>query len=177
MDKLKTFINANRDHFNTNDLPKQHFERFEEKWALRYSPKSFNKWLVASAAAIAGLIITAGLSLLLSSVEMPFSGDKTIVMSELPPEIFKIDEYYQGQVSEKQMQINRILTNTNSLDIDVTQVLVDMNEGHAVVLKDIANSPRTERATFVLIRYYQTQLDVLNNIIERMSAVSLLNNL
>lgn len=177
MDKLQTFINANRDHFDTNDLPKHHFERFEEKWALRYSAKSFNKWLVASAAAIAGLIITASLSLLLSSVEMPFSESENMVQANLPPEIAKIDEYYQGQVSQKQTQINTILTGANPLNIDVDQVLVDLNEGHAVVLRDIANSPGAERATFVLIRYYQTQLDVLNNIIDRMSTVSLLNNL
>lgn len=175
-DKLQTFINANRDQFNS-DPPRRHFERFEEKWELRYSPKSINKWLVASAAAVAGLIITASLSLLLSGTELPFSDSKVMATTGLAPEITKIDEYYQHQVNQKQTQINTILTSANPLDIDVNKVVVEMNEGYAVVLKDIANTPSPERATFVLIRYYQTQLNVLNNILDKMSAVSLLNNI
>lgn len=93
----------------------------------------------------------------------------------LSAQIVEVDAYYRSRVNQKQVQIQKILVEANCQYIDVIQVLEDMNEEHSDVLSDIASIPYSEQATFVLIQYYQAQLNVLNNIIDKLSVVPLSN--
>ena len=175
MDNLKTFINSNREYFDTAELSQHHFERFQQKWGLRYRSKPLNWWLVVGVATIAGIIITAGLSMLFSGTAVPLSNNKTLASMGLSPEIIEVDEYYQSQVYHKHAQIQSMLTGVNNFDADIQQVIADMTKDYDDVLKGVANTHQPERAKFFLTQYYQTQLNVLNGIIEKVNVVSLSN--
>ncbi|MDX9846401.1 MAG: hypothetical protein RBT74_05415 [Tenuifilaceae bacterium] len=172
MDKLQTFIDQNRQLFDNEDPPRGHFDRFSSRLATYNSPKRVSLWLVASVAAVAGLLITASLSLLLNYSGLVPPTESGLATANLSPELLQIDEYYQYQVTQKQQLINKMMTGElKPFEGEISQALSDMNESYSNVLNDIALSPHTESAAFVLTRYYQAQLDVLDGIISRMQTV------
>lgn len=176
MDKLKTFVEQNRALLDTEDPPKGHFDRFSNRLSANVGRK-VNLWLVAGAAAIAGIVLTASLSLLLNTAGLLNSSNPGLASVKLSPEIIQLDEYYQSQITQKQMLINKMMTgDMKPLEIEIMQTLDEMGDSYKSIMDDIALSPRPDRATFVLTRYYQTQLDVLDAIIIKMQSVYLFNN-
>ena len=176
MKSLESFFQENRHEFDTFEPAKGHLERFKQKLNAQTPIRIVNVWLVASAAAVAGIILTASMSLLLNlnALSSPFGSD--LVSVNLSPEIIQIDEYYQNQVSQKQQIINKMMTGDLSpLEKEISQTLAELDEGYKSMLKEVSMSPRPERTAFVLTRYYQTQLDVLEGIILRMQVVYSLN--
>ncbi len=172
MDKLKSFIDHNRPLFDNEEPPRGHFDRFSRRLVVYNSPKRINLWLVASVAAVAGVLITASLSLLLNFSGLVPPTESGLASATLSPELLQIDEYYQYQITQKQQLINRMMTGElKPFEGEISQTLNDMNENYKNVLKDIAQSPHTESAAFVLTRYYQAKLDVLDGIISRMQTV------
>lgn len=176
MKSLESFFQENRQEFDTNEPPKGHFERFKAKLDDQKPLRKVNIWMVASAAAVAGIILTASLSLLLNLNGLTSPINSGLVSVNLTPEIIQIDEYYQHQVNEKQQLINKMMTGDLSpLEKEVSQTLAELDEGYKSMLNEISMNPRPERSAFVLTRYYQTQLDVLEGIISRMQSVYSLN--
>jgi hypothetical protein len=132
--------------------------------------------LVASAAAVAGIILTASMSLLLNLNGFSKSNESGLVAVNLSPEIIQIDEYYQYQVSQKQQVINKMMTGDLSpLENEISLTLAELDEGYKSMLNEISLSPRPERAAFVLTSYYQTKLDILEDIIQKMQVVYSVN--
>ena len=176
MDKFDAFIKQNRQLFDTEDLPARHFDRFSKKMTMRRSSNRINLWLVAGAAAVVGLILTASLSLLLNLSGLTPSQESGLASVSLSPELIQIDEYYQYELTQKQLMINGMMTgNMTPLEKEIEQAINDMNEGYESILSDMVLIPRTEIAAFVLTRFYQVQLDVLDGIITRMQGVASLN--
>jgi hypothetical protein len=176
MDRLQTFIEQNRAQLDVVDSPKGHYDRFSRRLASANRAKRPNLWLVASAAAIAGVILTASLSLLLNTAGVLSMSEPGLATVKLSPEIIQIDQYYQSQVNQKQVLINKMLTGElKPFEDEIAQAFDDMSASYKGIINDLAQSPRPERAAFVLTRYYQAQLDVLDGIILRMQSVYLFN--
>jgi hypothetical protein len=176
MDRLQSFIEQNRAQLDVDDPPKGHFDRFNSRLELANRTKRPNLWLVASAAAIAGVILTASLSLLLNAAGVLGPIESGLASVKLSPEMVQIDEYYQSQVNHKQVVIAKMLTgDLKPFEDEIAQAFDDMNASYKYVISDIAQSPHPERAAFVLTRYYQAQLDVLDGIILRMQSVNKFN--
>lgn len=173
MDKFDAFINQNRQLFDTEDLPAGHFDRFNKKMTMRRPANRTNLWFVAGAAAVVGLILTASLSLLLNLSGFTPPHESRLASVSLSPELIQIDDYYQSELTQKQLLINSMLTgDMTPLEKEVKQAINDMNDGYESILKDMVLSPSTEIAAFVLTRFYQVQLDVLDGIITRMKGVA-----
>jgi hypothetical protein len=173
MDKLQAFIEKNRHLLDTEEPTENHFDRFSKRLAAQNPPKRVNLWLVAGAAAIAGIMLTASLSLLLNYNGIAPQKESGLAYAYLSPEIIQIDEYYHYQVTQKHLTINMLITgDLRILEDEITQTLKDMNRNHTSILNDLSLNPRPERAAFVLTRYYNAQLDVLDGIIQRIQSVS-----
>ncbi|MFP4557279.1 MAG: hypothetical protein ACLFNU_10440 [Bacteroidales bacterium] len=172
MNKIDAYIQENRSQFNAEEPPKGHLKRFKAKLDAQQPAARVNLWLVASAAAVAGVILTASLSLMLNFGGLTSPRESDLVSVSLSPEIMQVDEFYQNQVNQKQQVITRMMTGDMShFEQEISQTLNEFNDGYSSLLQDIAHSPRPDRAAFVLTRYYQTQLDVLDGIILRMQNV------
>jgi hypothetical protein len=176
MKSLQTYFQENRQKFDTIEPPVGHFERFKAKLNNQKPLHKVNIWMVASAAAVTGIILTASVSLLLNFNGLTSSISSGILSASVTPEIIQIDEYYQHQVNEKQQLINKMMTGDLSpLEKEVSQTLDELNEGYKSMLNELSMNPRPERSAFVLTQYYQTQLDVLEGIISRMQSFNSLN--
>lgn len=176
MEKLQAFILDNKQRFDTEEPPKGHLERFKAKLDAKSPARAVNLWLVASAAAVAGFILTASLSLLLNYNTLTAPVGSGLVSVSLSPEIIQIDEYYQYQVNQRQQLISKMISGEASpMGNEIRKTLDELNSGYNDMIQDVSVSPRPERATFVLTRYYQVQLDVLEGIIAQIQTVKLIN--
>ncbi|HOP04071.1 MAG TPA: hypothetical protein PL017_01720 [Tenuifilaceae bacterium] len=173
MDKLENFFSTQRGDFNTEEPSPGHFERFRSKLENRQSDRKPNLLLVASAAAIAGIIVTASLSLLLSYSGIEMLNNNSYSSQSLTPEMVNVDEYYKTQVSKKQEVINMLMMNSNQVqNQEIAQTLIDLNQGYDNVLAEISSSPSKARAVHVLVLHYQTKLDVMEQIIDKLENVN-----
>ena len=176
MKKLDVFIQENRQRFDDQEPMKGHFERFKDRLEVQKPRRRVNLWLVASAAAVAGIILTASLSLMLNYSSLTPPRESGLVSVTLSPEIVRIDEYYQHEVNQRQQLITKMMSGEMSpFETEISQTLKDLNQGYKSLMEDLALSPRPDRAAFVLTRHYQAQLDVLDGIIVRIQSLSMLN--
>ena len=107
MDKLKNFIDANRDAFEEGEiLPEGHFERFEQK--LPKSRKNRAALYSLSAFAIAASIALLLLFRLPGGTGLPEPAQKTTAQTcETQEEIEELRLYYNMQMNDVLAQMNR----------------------------------------------------------------------
>ncbi len=176
MDKLQDFINERRELLDSEVPAEGHLDRFKARLSSANQVRKPNVWLVASAAAVAGLIITFTFSLLLNTNGIFNQAESELASVKISPEIVRIDQYYQAQVTQKQQLITQMMTGDRSaLYHEVTLAMQDMNDNYQSIINDIAISPMPYKAAFVLTRFYQAQLDALDGIILRMQDVYMFN--
>ncbi|MDD2277794.1 MAG: hypothetical protein PHD06_03655 [Bacteroidales bacterium] len=176
MDKLQEFIERNRVGLSDVEPPYGHADRFKAKLMAQPTKTKINPWLVASAAAIAGLILTASFSLLLGLTGFSPLLQNDFLTISLSPELVQISESYQYQVNQKQHIINRMLADDSSpLKVEIQSTIDELNKGQQGMLEELTNSPKPDRARFVISRYYQTKLAVLEGIISNLDEAKLDN--
>lgn len=67
MESLEKYIRKNHDSFDSKEPMEGHFNRFRQKLEARKPARKVNLFMVAAAAAIAGIILTGTLGLLFNS--------------------------------------------------------------------------------------------------------------
>jgi hypothetical protein len=176
MEKLDGFIKQNRHEFNSHEPPKGHFERFKAKLDARQPARRINLWLVGTAAAIAGIVLTGSLSLLLNLNGLTPPRESGLVSANLSPELIQIDEYYQQQVNQKQQIISNMITGKLSpMELEIAKTLADLNSEYTSMLKELSLSPRPDRSAFVITRFYQSKIEVMEGMIAQLQGVYTLN--
>lgn len=176
MEKLEKYISANRGSFDSEEPLPGHLEKFRNKLNFAAPVKRTNLFLVASAAAIAGIIVTAGISLLLTYTGLQQINGRDQVSINLSPEVTRIDEFYKIQVSKKQEEINVLIgSSSNPWGDEIYKTLNDLGEGYTNIMNDISNSPNEDRAVYALTLHYQAKLEAMQQIIYKLKNVSMLN--
>jgi hypothetical protein len=176
MEKLDGFIKQNRHELNNQEPPNGHFERFKAKLDARQPARRINLWLVGTAAAIAGFVLTGSLSLLLNLNGLTPPRESGLITASMSPELIQIDEYYQQQVSSKQQIISMMLTGKMSpMELEIAKTLADLNDEYTNMLKELSLSPRPERSAFVITRFYQSKIEVMEGMIAQLQGVYSLN--
>jgi hypothetical protein len=176
MDKLRNYIESHRHEFDEFEPSEGHLDRFRAKLMAKKPARRVNLYLVASAAAVAGIIVTASLSLLLNFDKMINLGKRDLAANNLSQEIIQIDEYYRYRVYQKQQMITDMMSDQMSpMDEEISTTLAEFEKSYKNLRQDISESPRPDRAAYVLTLYYQTQLEVMEQFITRLKDINMLN--
>jgi hypothetical protein len=64
---------------------------------------------------------------------------------------------------------------SSPLKVEIQSTINELNKGQQGMLQELTNSPKPDRARFVISRYYQTQLAVLEGIISNLDEAKLDN--
>jgi hypothetical protein len=172
MDKLTAYINSNRQTFDSEEPSANHADRFFGKLQQKRGIRKINTTLVASAAAIVGLIVTAGLSLVLNYGQIVGELNRGIVENSYTMEMQKIEEYYSNQLFQRKQQINNLVPiGKESLKQEALAVFSDVEMGYSNLRSEMVNFAEPERAAYVLPLFYQTQIEVLDEIIVKLEAI------
>jgi len=176
MDKLKKYIHLHRQEFDVHEPAEGHFDRFKAKLMAQKPVKKVNLFLVASAAAVAGIFLTASLSLLINFNSFVNFGGTDLASNGLPSEIEQIDEYYRFRVNQKQQIITQMISDeTSPMKNEISSTIADFDSNYKSLRNDISITPRQDRAAYVLTLYYQAQLEAMEQIIVRLENINMMN--
>lgn len=168
MDKLKQFIEDNRDAFDDDiQLPEGHFERFEQKLP---SPRKRPVWLytvtIAAAACLAMLF-------LLKPPANPLGEEEQYVC-----EIEDVQLFYQMQMNDVLAQMETLSETDQSQGVALLleasrKILTDNEQFEQQILPELPCSPE---GLFAMNQHYNTSIASLNVMLEQMEKVIDIDN-
>ena len=179
MDKLKNFIDTNREAFEDDLLPEGHFERFEQKLAVPRKSRAtlYGLWAFAAAACIALLFLfklPGGTSLHTQPGQMATEQHAC----EVKEEIEELRLYYNMQMSDiiSQMQamykLQRI-PGAEDLLKETKRVLTDNYMFEETVLPIL---PCSNAGLYAMNLHYSTSLESLNIMLKQMENMKTTDN-
>jgi len=177
MESLKKYIRKNRDSFDEKEPLDGHFDRFRQKLETRKPVRKVNLFMVAAAAAIAGLILTGTLGILYNNSMLNRNNSNGLSLSVVSPEFKEVEDYYLGQISTKYNQIKSLKENSSpELESEVSKAINDMDLGYYLLKKDLSNSPKQERIVSAMIQQYQVRIEMLDQILKTLYNYNQLNS-
>jgi hypothetical protein len=157
----------NSDKFNPinfiedEDMPSGHLKRFERKLDHEFNKKDllFNfKTLIAAASIIA--LFTLGI-LTASNFKKQSSGQ--LMLAKYSPDLAETEKYYRNTLNTK----IKTIRNTNKIDTDLNLEIKEFQESLKSLSGDMIINPGDERLINAYLGLYQSQIDLLDNIIEQ----------
>lgn len=170
MDKLKDFIDNNRNAFNDEYLPDGHFERFEQKlpaprrkWVRLYSLFAF------AAAACATLLILLNIP---GGTPSPLKKQTASRphKCEMKQEIEELRLYYNMQMNDVIAQMEELYKQqqkpgAEQLLEETRKILSDTYQFEEIVLPTL---PCSNAGVFAMNQHYSTSLESLNYMLQQM---------
>ena len=173
MDKLKNFIDNNRDAFNDESLPEGHFERFEQKLprprtnrAILYSLSAF---AVAASIALLFLFHMPG------GTSIPTTPHKTTAQAcETKEEIEELRLYYNMQMHDVLSQMEALYKQDRTpgaaeLLRETKRVLTDNYMFEETILPTL---PCSNDGLFAMNQHYSNSLESLSFMLRQMEQVA-----
>ncbi len=173
MDKLKNFIDANRDAFEEEILPEGHFERFERKLA---KPRKRRATLYGLCAfAIAASIALLFLFRLPDRADMP-DPPRGIMAQTCEPqeEIEELRLYYNMQMNDVLEQMGKLyrqsqIPGAEELLQESERILRDNYRFEETILPTL---PRSNDGLFAMTQHYNNSLEGLTFMLRQMRQVA-----
>ncbi|MDH6356207.1 hypothetical protein [Parabacteroides sp. PF5-9] len=171
MDKLKNFIDNNREAFENELLPEGHFERFKQKLPVKknHRPLFINIGTVAVAASI---ILLLFFRLPLNTVTD--EQDTTAYTCETKQEIEELRLYYNMQINEVIAQMETLYKNDRNpgaeeLLKETKKVLTDNYMFEENILPTL---PCSNNGLYAMTQHYNNSLESLSFMLELMEHVT-----
>ncbi|MHC1704534.1 MAG: hypothetical protein AB9846_11550 [Tenuifilaceae bacterium] len=176
MENLEKFIRANRNSFDEKEPSEGHFERFRQKLEAQKPARKVNLFMVAAAAAFAGIVLTGTLGILYNNSAINKLNKSELSLSVLSPELKEVEDYYLGEINEKYNEISNLSKNSSpEVETEVNKVINDMNLGYYLLRKELTNNPKQERVVNALIEQYQVRIEMLDQIMLTLQKAKQLN--
>ncbi len=171
MDKLKKFVNDNKEAFDNDLLPTGHFERFEKKLPVTHKKRQA-KWINLMAAAVAASItILILLKLQHGMTEAPVQ--QSVYTCETQEEIDELRLFYNMQMSEMYARIRSLYKSEQipgGLELleETKRVLKTSEEFEENILPTL---PCSEDGLFAMNQHYSNSLESLQIMFKQMEQV------
>ncbi len=177
MESLKKYIRQNRDSFEEKEPLEGHFDRFRQKLETRKPARKVNLFMVAAAAAIAGIILTGTMGLLINSSSLNRYNTKELSLGVISPELKEVENYYISQINTKYNQINSLKKNSSpEMELEVKKAIDEMNLGYILLKRDLSTSPKQERIVSAMIQQYQIRVEMLDQILDTLQKFNQINS-
>jgi len=177
MESLKKFIRVNRDSFDEKEPMEGHFDRFRQRMENRKPARKVNLYMVAAAAAVAGLIVTGTLGLLINGTSVKNLNQNELSLSVISPELKEVEDYYTSQINTRYNQIKSLKKNsTPEVESEINKAISDMDLGYYLLKKDLTKNPKQERVVTAMIQQYQVRVDMLDQILMTLKSFSQIRN-
>lgn len=175
MDKLKEFIDNNREAFDNDLLPEGHFERFEQKLPvapLKRQKPLYMLWGSFAAAAVIALLLLLRLP---GGSTIPDSGQRaTAKASQAREEIEELQVYYQIQINDLMAQMKRLYDQEQTpgatgLLKETQKILQDNYMFEETILPTL---PHSNEGVFAMTQHYSNSLESLNFMLKQMERIT-----
>jgi hypothetical protein len=155
-DKLKPI-----NFLEEQDLPIGHFQRFENKLDKEFhSRKNIPKLSILIAAASILIFITIG-TLIINNFRARHSSK--LLLAKYSPDLAETEKYYKNTLNNK---IKTIREHDN-IDLELNSEIKEFQESVKTLSSDLKINPGDERLVNAYLGLYQTQIELLDTIIEQ----------
>lgn len=179
MDKLKDFIDNNREAFEDEWLPEGHFERFEQKLPTESGKKHKRHYLLWCSYAAVAVVALLLLLQLPGGSTMPNSEQKaTAQASQAKEEIDELQIYYRMQINDLMAQMEHLYKQQQTpgateLLKETKKILQDNYMFEETVLPVL---PHSNDGVFAMTQHYNGSLESLNFMLKQMERITNENN-
>lgn len=190
MDKLKKFIDTNRDAFEDEKLPEGHFERFEKKLPLSQRNKKIRLYSLCATIAAASVILLFFLKVpgdtIIRKAQQPTAYEQTPLkvtgdtLQQHPPinkdrdEIKELCLYYNMQMNQVLSQMQAIYKKeqtpgASDLLKESKRILTDNFMFEETVLPTL---PSSNIGLYAMTQHYNTSLESLSIMLRQMESMT-----
>jgi len=176
MKDLGDLIKNNKAFFDNSEPQNGHFERFEAKLKAeskkkRFLPKTIVFLRVAS---IAILVVLSSLWLLERFEDT--KKDISIALGEISPEYKEVEFYYTRLYDSKIEEFNKVKEIDPELEAELLKnEFQELDSIYKALQKELGANKEDERIINAMIGYYQTKIEILNQIIFQLNNVKEIN--
>jgi hypothetical protein len=179
-DNIEEIILNNLEGLNDNEPMDGHFERFEAKLNTQNKKKviSLNLVLKVAAAIVFVFLATNQAIIYFSAGETDILSSKLkshkVTLASVSPEYEEVEFYYTNAINVGLNQWNE-LKSEGLVSVDEQQMmnneLKEFEELQKSLQVDLATSPQDERVINAMLEYYQSKLNVINMIVDKLQEV------
>ena len=175
-DYIEEFIIENREHFNMEEPPEGHFERFQSRLNKESKVKRFNwqtVWKVAAIVVFVFLAVNQARIWITPKTAQPVS------LSSISPEYAEVEIYYTNAIRTGIDNLNS-LTRAGVISEEENSVMQqefkEFEKRYASIQEDLKANPNDERVINAMIECYQTKLSIIEMILNKLQEVKQLNS-
>ncbi len=163
-DNLESFIRQNRDAFDTATPDLRVWAAVEKSTPAQGLRVGWSRHLMRAAAAIALLIVGAGLGLWYAGQQNTQNNGMTL--GQVSVEYAELEHYYQRDIAAKQQQLVAYTGNNSDVELDLQQLDGVMHE----LQQELANVPPGNREQVVraMIENYKAKAAILERVLDRL---------
>jgi hypothetical protein len=173
MNKIENIMEHNREFLNTEEPSEGHFERFEQKLRIMNRRRMFIH-TAFSVARIAAIIIIVVISAVYIKYKQSPVQDNSIATMAKTQELKEAEQFYSRLLELSYEKIKKINFPDEAQKTKVLKEVSQKDESYAKIKEDLQSDPSNEMAQQAMINYYETRLEVVNQIVANLKQV--LNN-
>lgn len=173
MDELEKLIRKNRDKIQNDEPAEGHFERFEMKLANKVHRRP-NYWIGFISGVAAVFLI--GFILFISNNN---NEPQKTTLAEVSKEYADIEFYYTRSIAE---QTNKLYLYSKYMNEDsagfkmMVRELSEYDQMYNQLCNELNATPNDERVINAMLVYYQTKLEIINQIINEIESKQFKND-
>ena len=171
-DELERLILNNRNSFEEDEPLEGHFERFEAR--LQKASKPTRKLYFQPALKIAAIVVFA--LLVVNQARMWFAPEKieTLSLGSISPQYSEVEFYYTNAIQTGLKQLDTLEKEGLISESEQQMMLKEQKEFDQMyqkLLEDLKANPDDERVINAMLEYYQSRMNVLTLVINKLKEV------
>ena len=168
MKDLEKMIRENKEFLTDHEPPTGHFERFEKKLAVqnRRKKKIRLTYRISRVAAVGLLVIMSSLWVY---NEFLTKDVKYMNLGDLNKEYGEVEFFFTSQIESKYEELKDInFGGDEDFKKNMLEEISTMDSVYTRLSREMAENPGDERIVEAMIQHYQTKLNVITEILERL---------
>lgn len=171
-DELERLILNNRNSFEDNEPLEGHFERFEMR--LQKASKPTRKLHILPALKIAALVVVALLAVNEARHWLTSEKKETLSLGSISPQYSEVEFYYTNAIQTGMKQLDT-LEKEGLISKSEQQMMLkeqkEFDQMYQKLLEDLKANPGDERVISAMLEYYQSRMNVLTLVINKLKEV------
>ena len=173
MNKIENMMEQNREFLNTEEPREGHFERFGQKLRIRNRRREIFH-TVYSVARIAAIVIIVVISAVWIKYNQSTVQDNNTAAQAKTTELKEAEQFYARLLELSYENIKKINFPDEAQKTKILKDVCQKDESYAKIKEDLQNDPSNEMVQQAMINYYETRLEVVNQIVANLKQA--LNN-
>ncbi len=178
-DNIEELISKHLEELNETEPREGHFERFEAKLKVQHKKRSikFNAvWKVA--AAVVFVLLAVNQAVIYFSPDgqglIHRQNSTNVTLASVSPQYKEVEFYYTNSIQVGLNQWNQ-LKNEGAVSEEEQKLmdneLKDFEKMHQSLQTDLAANPNDDRVINAMLEYYQSKLNVISMIVDKLQEV------